>query len=185
MEPEVIVLLSGGVDSTACIDFYMEFGRPPYGLFIDYGQPAAAQEIRSATSVARHYSIPLKYLKLRGRKPKSAGLIAGRNSFLICTALMECPLSVSIIAMGIHSGTGYADCSESFLAHMQAAVDLLEPPRVHLAAPFITWTKADIYAYCHQRRVPIELTYSCEQGGLRPCGQCLSCKDREMLHART
>jgi 7-cyano-7-deazaguanine synthase len=185
MEPEVMVLLSGGTDSTACVDFYIEFGRPPYGIFIDYGQPAAAHEMQAATSVARHYSIPLKYLELKGRKPKTAGLIAGRNSFLICTALMECSPSVSIIAIGIHGGTGYADCSESFLTQMQAVIDLLEPPRVHLAAPFITWTKADVYAYCHQRRVPIELTYSRERGGPRPCGQCLSCKDRGMFHART
>jgi 7-cyano-7-deazaguanine synthase len=142
-----MVLLSGGVDSTACVDFYMDFGRPPCGLFIDYGQPAVAQERRSATRIARHYSIPLKYLELRGRKPKTTGLIAGRNSFLICTALMECPPSVSIIAIGIHGGTGYADCSESFLAQMQATIDLLESPRVHLAAPFITWMKADIYEF--------------------------------------
>jgi 7-cyano-7-deazaguanine synthase len=185
MEPEVMVLLSGGIDSTACLDFYVEIGRPPCGLFIDYGQPAAAQEIRSARAVARHYSIPLLHLKLQGQMPKTVGLIPGRNCFLISTALMEHPPSVSVIAIGIHSGTGYADCSESFLARMQAAIDLLEPPRVYLAAPFITWMKAEIYAYCYQRRVPIDLTYSCEQGGPHPCGQCLSCKDREMLHART
>jgi 7-cyano-7-deazaguanine synthase len=185
MEPEVMVLLSGGIDSTACIDFYMEFGRQPCGLFLNYGQPAAAQEMRSATAVARHYAIPLIQLKLQARRPKTPGLIPGRNCFLIAAALMERPPSVSVIAIGIHYGTGYADCSESFLERTQATIDLLEPPRVHLAAPFITWTKADIYAYCYQRRVPIELTYSCEQGGPHPCGQCLSCRDREMLHART
>jgi len=33
---EVLVLLSGGIDSAACIDFYRDFGRPPFGLFVDY-----------------------------------------------------------------------------------------------------------------------------------------------------
>jgi 7-cyano-7-deazaguanine synthase in queuosine biosynthesis len=38
---EVLVLLSGGIDSAACLDFYKELGRPPCALFVDYGHPAA------------------------------------------------------------------------------------------------------------------------------------------------
>lgn len=185
MEPEVMILLSGGVDSTACVSFYVEFGRPPCGLFIDYGQLAATDEMKSAAAIAKHYSIPLKILPLRGCRPKTTGMIPGRNFFLISAALMEKPDFVSVIAMGIHAGTNYPDCSETFWARMQALVDIYDSGSVKLAAPFLTWSKSDIYAYCHQKTVPIELTYSCERGGTPPCGECLSCKDREMLHART
>jgi 7-cyano-7-deazaguanine synthase len=185
IEPEVIVLLSGGIDSTACLDFYSELGRPLCALFVDYGQPAANQEIRAATNVAHHYHIPLQTLKLNGSKPKNAGLITGRNSFLICSALMERPPTVSIIAIGIHKGTHYRDCSETFLSKMQSAIQMLEPPKIHISAPFLTWSKGDIYAYCLSKDVPINLTYSCEKGGPEPCGNCLSCKDRQMLYAGT
>lgn len=185
MEPEVMVLLSGGVDSAACVKFFIDFGRPPRGLFIDYGQPAATNEKKSAIAISNHYSIPLTCLSCQGWIPKKIGLITGRNFFLISAALMEKPNFVSVIAIGIHAGTNYPDSSETFLARMQAVVDLYDSGSIKLAAPFLTWSKSDIYAYCHKKKVPIELTYSCEAGGTSPCGECLSCKDREMLHARS
>jgi 7-cyano-7-deazaguanine synthase len=49
-----------------------------------------------------------------------------------------------------------------------------------LGAPFATWTKQDIIAYCRTRNVPVHLTYSCERGTEPPCGTCLSCKDRSL-----
>lgn len=43
LDLEVLVLLSGGIDSTACLDFYLQLGRPSCALFVDYGQPAAVR----------------------------------------------------------------------------------------------------------------------------------------------
>ena len=183
MDPEVLVLLSGGVDSAACVDFYIEFGRPSCGLFIDYGQPASRNEAKSAKAIADYYSIPLLYSKWEGHTTKTSGFINGRNSFLITAALMERPVTISVIAIGIHSGTVYQDCSKHFLTKMQNIIDLYENGRIELSAPFIDFTKSEIYSYCIERRVPIELTYSCESGDPTPCGECLSCKDREMLDA--
>jgi 7-cyano-7-deazaguanine synthase len=183
IKPEVIVLLSGGIDSAACLAFYSELGRPLCALFVDYSQPAATQEIRAATSVASHYKVSLQTLELKGARPKNPGLISGRNAFLICSALMERASSVSVIAIGIHKGTHYRDCSKAFLSKLQSTIEILEPPKVHISAPFLTWSKREIYAYCLSRGVPIKLTYSCEVGGPEPCGNCLSCKDRQMLDA--
>lgn len=183
MEPEVVVLLSGGIDSAACVDFYIQLGRPPCGMFIDYGQPAAANEAQSATAISKYYSIPLISLTWKGHIAKGAGLIEGRNCFLLAAAVMECPQNISVIAMGIHDGTNYVDCSQLFLERMQTVLNLYSDRRRQLAAPFVTWTKSDIYSYCHKRKIPVELTYSCEQGGPQPCENCLSCTDREMLHA--
>ena len=42
-DKNVLVLLSGGIDST-CIHYYQNLGYNVKGLFIDYGQPAANQE---------------------------------------------------------------------------------------------------------------------------------------------
>ncbi len=182
---EVLVLLSGGIDSAACLDFYKELGRPPCALFVDYGQPAARLEADAAKSVAAHYSVPLLSLKWHGCQTKRAGLIPGRNCFLISAAVMERPSSVSVIAIGVHSGTNYPDCSESFLDTMQAALNASEDRSLQLAAPFATWTKPDIIAYCRTRSVPLHLTYSCERGTQTPCGYCLSCKDRRSFLAST
>jgi 7-cyano-7-deazaguanine synthase len=182
---EVLVLLSGGIDSTACLDFYRELGRPPCALFIDYGQPAARLEADAAKAVAAYYSVPLMSLKWRGYQNKRAGLIPGRNCFLISAAVMERPQSVSVIAIGVHSGTDYPDCSQSFLETMQATLNAAENRSLQLAAPFGTWTKPDVVAYCRIRNVPLYLTYSCERGTQPPCGYCLSCKDRRSFLAGT
>jgi len=185
IEPEVMVLLSGGLDSSACVSFYINFGRPPLGLFIDYGQLAVDNELRSAKAVAEHYSIPFACLKWRGWLPKGEGLIQARNLFLISAALMERPETISVIALGIHAGTRYPDSSEHFLGCMQSVCDTYENGKVKLAAPFLEWNKADIHAYCLQENIPVHLTYSCERGGSLPCGECLSCKDRQLLYVST
>ena len=183
MKPEVVVLLSGGVDSTACIHFYTELKRPTEGLFIDYGQPAAIPELRAAKRVVEYYSIPLRTLALQGVKSKKTGMIMGRNAFLVTVALLESVETNRVIASGIHAGTEYPDCSQLFIERMQAVIDLYREKRLQLASPFITWSKAEIYAYCKESQIPIELTYSCERGGASPCGKCLSCRDRQMFYA--
>lgn len=179
LNPEVLILLSGGIDSTACLNFYLRLGRTPFGLFVDYGQRAASREWQAVCDVASFYNIPTTRLQWQGRN-KSAGLILGRNAFLIAAALMEKPASVSVIATGIHSDTEYADCSPAFVIKMQAVLDTYEKAHVRLAAPFLDWTKVDIVQYCLMERVPVDLTYSCERGS-EPCGYCLSCKDRELI----
>lgn len=186
MNAEVLVLLSGGIDSTACVNFYSEFGRPQCGLFIDYGQPAAKKELQSAQSISDYYSIPLITAKFGGPKKIKSGFILGRNCFLISTAMLEAPISISVIAIGIHSGTAYEDCSEYFLSEMQKIVDMYSGhQKINLSAPFLNFNKSEIFSYCLDRKVPIELTYSCEKSSVKPCKKCLSCKDREILYART
>lgn len=180
VEPEVLVLLSGGIDSTACLNFYLELERNPSGLFVDYGQRAAAQEWHAASKVASHYGVSVTRLRCQGGRSKEAGLISGRNAFLITAALLEKPPSVSAIATGIHSGTGYADCSPEFMRNMQVLLSMYQEAQVQLAAPFLDWTKIEIIKYCSMSGVPIDLTYSCE-GGPEPCGDCMSCQDRKLL----
>jgi 7-cyano-7-deazaguanine synthase len=180
---EVLVLLSGGIDSAACLDFYLDLGRKPGALFVDYGQPAAEPELSAALAIADYYSVPLAYLRFEGASSKSVGLISGRNAFLVFTALLECPKSVSVIAAGIHTGTGYSDCSSGYVNRIQAVLDVYDESGVQFAAPFLDWHKAHLIEYCLMRGVPLELTYSCERG-FPPCGKCLSCKDREVLDAR-
>lgn len=182
--PEALILLSGGIDSAACLDFFVRMERPSCALFVDYGQAAAAQELEAARAVADHYGVSVKCLRVEGRTPKRSGLITGRNAFLVTLALMEKPASVSVIVLGIHGGSSYADCTKEFLDRTQTLLDVHEE-RVQVSAPFLDWSRAEILEYCLLRNVPIALTYSCENGSSPPCGTCLSCNDRELVDART
>lgn len=42
--------------------------------------------------------------------------------------------------------------------------------------------KIEVWEYAKSKRVPINLTYSCELGLKQPCGKCPSCKDLIILY---
>ena len=177
------VLLSGGIDSAACVGLYREQQFAVNGIHISYGQVPAAREVAAARSVASHYAVPLKVVRLVGGHLKTPGELLGRNAFLLFSALMELEERSSLLALGIHSGTPYYDSSPRFLASVQALVDGQCDGRIRVVAPFLEWTKRDIWDYCIEHAVPIDLTYSCERGSSQPCGDCLSCRDLEALRA--
>lgn len=179
----VCVLLSGGLDSAACIAFYQGRGYLIHALHIDYGQSAATQEGAASSAIADHFRVSKHTLRLHGAHSKSSGLIQGRNAFLLLTALMEFSDRANVFAIGTHAGTAYGDCTANFVHSMQRIFDIYSDGVCRVAAPFIGWTKKDIWEFCVKEQIPIELTYSCEVGRKIPCGQCLSCKDSEVLRA--
>jgi 7-cyano-7-deazaguanine synthase len=179
----VDVLLSGGIDSSACLSYYVERGFDVSALFIDYGQVAAQAESIAASGVSNHFGIELRSIQLRGSSVKGEGYISGRNSFLLNCAILESRSRTSIISIGIHSGSDYVDCTESFIKRMQAIFDIYTKGEIRIDAPFKHWTKSDVWTYLLSSGLPVELTYSCELGTIPPCGTCLSCRDVEALHA--
>lgn len=177
------VLLSGGVDSAACVAFYLKQRFSVSALFIDYGQIAARRERPAAAKIAKHFQIPLKLVRYSGLKQKQDGLIEGRNAFLAFTALMEMDRTELLLALGIHAGTKYYDCGLDFVRGLQSMMDGYTGGRVRLCAPFLHWNKNEIWEFCRESDVPLHLTYSCERGLSQPCGKCLSCRDMEALNA--
>ena len=47
------------------------------------------------------------------------------------------------------------------------------------ASFFIDFDKRDVCAFARKAGVPLDLTFSCERTSDTPCGECLSCRDRE------
>lgn len=156
---KVLVLLSGGIDSAACVNYYLSRGRDVSSLFVDYGQPSRGQESEAAVAVARHYSIGLHRLVVSGCVVPQ-GYIRARNAMLLTMALMNFGHRPGIISLGVHAGTPYADCSPEFVQGMQQIYDLYEHGCVRIDAPFIEWTKLDIWTYAKAQNVPLHLTHS-------------------------
>lgn len=183
--PDVLLLMSGGVDSTACVAYYQDRGWPLSGLFLDYGQAAVEKERKAARNVASAVGIQLVEIDCTGVARIGAGEVVGRNGFLFMAALMWSDDGTSIVASGIHETPDYIDTNEVFLDHMQTVYDYYTGGTVRIDTPFLKSTKFDIYQYALSKDVPLSLTYSCEKGYSQPCGTCLSCCDLEELRAGT
>ncbi|MCX6673891.1 MAG: 7-cyano-7-deazaguanine synthase [Methanothrix sp.] len=181
-DPFALVLLSGGLDSTACIYYYINLGFQVRTLFIDYGQRAGKNEFQSASNIASYFGVSFKCCKFECEKDFLPGEIKGRNAFLVLSALLADPKITGLISIGVHSGTTYYDCSEAFIKEMNRILQGYFDGRVILSAPFLRWNKRMIFNYFKDNRLPIHLTYSCENGTDIPCGKCLSCLDRGALN---
>lgn len=182
MGERVTVLLSGGIDSAACVAFYARRKARVGAIFVDYGQAARVAEAKAARAIARHYGVALKKIDVNTRRRWGAGVIPGRNALLVSCGLMLIEPGSQSLVLGIHSGTNYPDCSPPFVSGMQTIADLYSDGQVQVAAPFLSMTKADIAQFCVAHRVPIRLTHSCEAAA-KPCGRCLSCRDRGVFDA--
>lgn len=175
------VLMSGGIDSTACAAFLVNQGLEVSGIFMDHGQAAADFERVAVRSLAAALGIEVQELALTGAVPFKSGELVGRNAFLVFSAMFATHAGSGRIALGLHAGTPYYDCSPAFIEAINRAVAEHTDNTVRVVAPFIAWTKRDVYDYFVQAGLPIELTYSCESGGTPTCGRCASCKDRKAL----
>ena len=184
-DKQALVLLSGGLDSTACLDFLCSNSYKVTSLFIDYGQLARNQERHSAKIISKYFNVPFVKLKLENIHFNKTGLIIGRNLFLFSLALMTTKFRRGIIASGIHRGTNYLDCGLPFLNKAQEIYDVYTGGRIRIFTPFADWVKIDIWKYCLEKNVPTKFTYSCEKGTKKPCGKCLSCLDMINLNAGT
>ena len=176
-----LVLMSGGIDSTACAHFFQERGDTVTGVFIDYGQVALSAERRAVKLVARHLGIPLSTLEFKSSLDLQDGEVVGRNAFLVFAALMGLQPKAGVISLGIHAGTYYYDCGPDFIDRANEIVQSYSQGRLHLYCPFADEPKASVYRYARFARIPLSLTYSCEQGTVPVCESCLSCKDRNAL----
>jgi len=179
---ETVVLFSGGLDSAACAHFLKAGGHSVRGLFIDYGQKAAPWERAAAERLSAALKIDLSEVSIRTRRSFGTGEIRGRNALLIFSSMLDDDCGrAQVIALGIHAGTAYYDCSPPFVEAVDRLVAEYTDGRTRVLAPFVQWTKRDIFTYSLRAGLPVQLSYSCEAGGLPPCGSCLSCRDRRML----
>ena len=185
-EPESIaprkaaVLMSGGLDSSACAHLLVEQGHIVRGIFVDFGQAAREHENLAVARIADVLGISITTLHV-GSGGYGAGELVGRNAFLLMTAIFLGRVHEGLLAIGVHAGTPYYDCSAGFIDRLQTLAEEHTDGRLTVAAPFLDWTKCQIHEYIVKSGLPIDATYSCESGTTPPCGSCASCRDRRVL----
>ena len=102
--------------------------------------------------------------------------------FLASAASIALSNGCEVIYYGAHSddaaGNAYPDCSADFNNAINTAIFLGSGNQLRVEAPFIGLTKAQVVAKGLSLNVPYHLTWSCYEGGDKPCGVCGTCRDR-------
>ena len=123
-----------------------------------------------------------KQIEESAGKPVSTYVPFRNGLFLASAASIALSNGCDVIYYGAHSddaaGNAYPDCSENFNRAMNEAIYLGSGEQLRIEAPFVSLTKADVVRKGVELGVPFELTWSCYEGGDKPCGICGTCRDR-------
>ncbi len=115
-------------------------------------------------------------------KPVSTYVPFRNGLFIASAASIALSNGCEVIYYGAHSddaaGNAYPDCSKEFNDALNRAVYLGSGEQLRVEAPFVNMTKAEVIRQGLALSVPYELTWSCYEGGEKPCGVCGTCRDR-------
>lgn len=122
-----------------------------------------------------------------GEKPVSTYVPFRNGLFLSTAASIALSKECGVIYYGAHAddaaGCAYPDCSPVFNNAMNEAIYEGSGHQLRVEAPFVNMNKADIVKIGLELGVPYELTWSCYEGGEKPCGKCGTCIDRAKAFA--
>lgn len=213
---KIIVILSGGLDSTVLLEKAVreEGADNVLALCFRYGQKHA-KELECAHFQARKYGCSLREMNLEevfafdrscsllghgdiphqpyGDGPCSTK-VPFRNGVMmaIATSVAE-SLGYDEVWIGAHEGDSeivYPDCSYSFIQAFVLAAERgtrnSKGKGIEVRAPYIEngFTKTEIAMEALKHNVDYEHTWSCYEGGDKPCGTCGTCRQREEAFAQ-
>ena len=101
--------------------------------------------------------------------------------FLSIASSIAMEKGIDFVYCGIHQDddrSAYADTSPAFFDGLRLAVAAGTHNKVTLRAPFINSSKGDIVTEGLELKAPFGLTWSCYEGGEKPCGKCGTCIQR-------
>lgn len=199
----VVVLLSGGLDSSTLVYSLKESADSVLALSILYGQRHAI-ELESARLVAQEAGVQHRVVDLGvaaasllsgsaltggeevphghyAHESMKATVVPNRNMVLLALAgAAAISRGANAVAYAAHAGDHaiYPDCRPEFIHAMGRALDLADYEPLTLLTPFSDLTKADIVQLGDRLGVPFALTYSCYEGKEVHCGACGTCVER-------
>jgi 7-cyano-7-deazaguanine synthase len=195
----VLVLHSGGMDSTTCLYKAKAEGAEVYSLGIDYGQRLVL-EMLFADKQCEALNIPREVITLAWRKPQrlvptgreipemrasvSPAFLPARNVvFLSLASAHAAGLSADEIHIGLNcvDFSGYPDCTVEFFDAYRAMMSIANPRGARIEAPLLRMSKEQIALLANQLGIGKDDTWSCYQpriaaGAVTPCGVCDACR---------
>lgn len=159
-------------------------------LFLDLGlifQYSNCSLLQQSTEEIPEESYAEQIEKTGGETPVSTYVPFRNGLFLSAAASIALSRDCEVIYYGAHAddaaGFAYPDCSPVFNNAMNTAIYEGSGHQLRIEAPFVNKNKSDIVAIGLKLGVPYELTWSCYEGGDKPCGKCGTCIDRAAAFA--
>ena len=196
-----MVLLSGGIDSATALYLTPREADEVYSINVQYAQASvreteAAAKLAKAAMVKEHITVSLPFYKdiqTRYHPPASptisAAYVPARNLLFygIAAAYAE-TLTADKIVFGSNADDAkeLPDATPEFIQLMNELIKIgtrmgLEDKAAPIVNPLITHNKVDVLRRAIELNVPLELTWSCYEDLVLPCGKCRGCRTR--LHA--
>jgi 7-cyano-7-deazaguanine synthase len=186
----IVMLVSGGLDSTLMSLMAQEESINVHPLFIDYGQLNVEKEWEACCALHDKYNLPQPirmdlsgFGKLiscgitnRAMRINEDAFLPGRNLLLILAgASYAYYLGVESVAIGLLNEEHrlFPDQTKDFLKQCESMIETSLGRHIYVIAPLINLSKSEVLQMAQARKVVG--TYSCHAGGDTPCGKCVSC----------
>lgn len=198
-----VMILSGGLDSTTLLYQLKAEEKEVYAISFDYGQKHR-RELEIAKKTCERLGISHKMVdissltelisnsSLTSDKPIPEGhyqeesmkstVVPNRNMIFAAIAIgYAVNIGAQEIALGVHSGDHaiYPDCRPEFIEALEAIAKVSNYEPVKIYTPFLYFSKSEIVSRGNGLGVDFSLTWTCYNGGEKPCGKCGSCVERE------
>lgn len=190
-----IILLSGGLDSLACLAVTREKYNCELAITFDYGQKALDKEIEASKKICDFYNVEHKIIKLDFLKEitqtalvsdkevpqdydMKAVWVPNRNGlFLNIAGSFADSYGYNYIIIGANKEEGktFPDNTLEFAKRVEAEFEFSTLIQPRILIPLIDMDKEEIVKTVIDLKAPLELVHSCYLGGDKNCGKCESC----------
>lgn len=188
----VVALSSGGVDSSVTMLLLKKKDYSIFPLFVNYGQLSAEREWNACQRICEFLDLKPERMDVQGFGKLVASGITSRNCdvekeaflptrnllFLTLGAAYGYAKAAHVVAIGLLSNPIFPDQTSDFVQEAQKTISKALGIDITILAPLISLDKSDTLRLARKYGLPIEYTYSCHSGGEKPCGRCISCKER-------
>lgn len=196
---KVMLMLSGGIDSTVMAYDLKNKGYDVYGVHINAGQPYYRQDRRSINLLSIDLGVPIQIIDIPGLVDSYKGYLQPEyeeQHQVLCerTRPFVAPLSIAGVFADIAGfdslyiaylkdeieefKSRYADLKQVH-THFENMINEGRKSTFKVVTPFMDKTKDEIIALGSQLGVPLEVAWSCWNNNAVHCGSCIGCTSRK------
>ncbi len=204
---KVVVVLSGGLDSSTLLyDTFSKYSQV-YAISFEYGQKHSRElefakyhstklgvidhkilditfmkDITKGASALTDDDIEIPHIKDTLGDPQPISYVPNRNMIMLSIAASYAEaIGATRVLYGAQAHdtySGYWDASPEFLPQINNVLQLNRRNKIAIEAPFVLLKKPELIKLGSELGLDYSMTTSCYNGHKKACGTCPTCSDR-------